>query len=366
LKSVIYFSDAPYFGGAEKYLLLLAENIQDFGFRPLFIINRKERLGKLVEKLESAGIDVFDVNINLPYSLNNVGKLIGIFRSTKSDILHLNLPGPYSAQYSLVAPIAKMAGIRKIVSTEHLPMVSPFRKGKILKSFGNLFIDRVITVSKDNVKHLEKKHGIKKKKISVIYLGIPDITVERDGAKERIGFSDKDIIVAVIGSLEERKGQKTALEVIEKLPVEYKLLLVGTGPLEKELKSMVENLGLVGRVHFMGYVDDISSVLSATDVLMVTSSLEATPFVVIEAMAAGVPVVANAIYGLTEMVEDGVTGLLVPPGDAVKTAEAVTSIASDRLVWEGMSAAAREFYNKRFKLERFVAETASVYDEVLG
>ncbi len=366
MKSVLYFSDAPYVGGAEKYLLLLAKHIGEFGYKPAFILDKEDRLKSLVKELEDEGIEVFGVDINLPYSPRGLPELTGLLRRIKPDIFHLNLSGPYSAKYGLVAPVARLCGVKRIVSTEHLPMVEPFFKGKFLKSVSNIFIDRVITVSENNVQFLVGKHGVKRGKVRVVYLGIPDIFPELRGGKKDFGLSDRDIVITMIASIEERKGHRVAIRALEVLPPNHHLLIVGTGPLEAELMDLVESLGMQERVHFLGYTADVSRVLAATDVVLLTSFLEATPYVLIEAMAAGIPVVASDIFGVGEIVEDSVTGILVPPGDAKRTAEAIRAIIQDGEKRERMSKAARERYLKHFRLESFVSETAAVYNELLG
>lgn len=366
MKRVLYFSDAPYVGGAEKYLMLLARSIRDFGYNPFFILNNKENLDALAGELKAYGIAVYGANIDLPGSLRGLPEFVRLIRKLSCDIFHINLPGPYSSRYSLVAPIAKLCGVRKVVSTEHLPMVEPFLKGKLLKSISNLFIDRVITVSENNVRFLVEKHGVKRDKVRVVYLGIPDIFPYLKGSREEFGLGQDDISISVIGSLEERKGQSVAVEALKMLPKNYHLLVAGTGPAENRLRHLVDELKLSERVHFLGYVDDIATVMGASDIVLLTSIMEATPFVLIEAMSAGIPVVASGVYGVGEIVKDSITGILVPPGDAKKTAEAIERIMSDQKLRKRMSKAARELYLSRFRIDRFASQTARIYDELLG
>jgi glycosyltransferase involved in cell wall biosynthesis len=105
--------------------------------------------------------------------------------------------------------------------------------------------------------------------------------------------------------------------------------------------------------------------MSQSDILVVPSLMEATPYVILEAMAAGRPVVASDIFGIPEQVEDGVSGILVPPGDDVSIAEAVQRLASDQVLMRSMGKAGRRIYEDRFTLRMSVAKTEAVYEELL-
>jgi len=365
LKRVVYFSDAPYFGGAEKYLLLLATGIGKHGYQPHFVLSNPDKILPLVNGLIKAGIDYRSVSLNLPFSASDVWKFVKLVKEIKPDIFHINLPGPWSSQYSLVAPIAKFSGASKVVSTEHLPMIEPFFKGKIIKRFSSTWVDRVITVSNDNVEHLIKKHGIARGKIRVIHLGIPDIPENLSVDRGEYRLKKDDFVIAIIGSLEKRKGHSLAFEVVSQLPEFCHLMVAGTGPMEKELMKLSNELRISGRVHFLGYVENVFRLLSISDALILTSSLEATPYVLIEALATGIPSVASDIFGIKEIVTDGKTGFLVTPEDVKGFVKAINRLIQEPELRKRMGMNARQDYLKRFTVERFISETISVYDELV-
>ncbi|MCK4236536.1 MAG: glycosyltransferase, partial [Candidatus Krumholzibacteria bacterium] len=227
---IAYFSDASYTGGAEKYLCFLASNIDRDLFDPVLIVNRNPALDTLRLWMEKEQIPVYDVSLNLPYSIGGVARLIGFLRRLRPDLLHMNLPGPFGSQYSLVAPLARLAGVRHVVTTEHLAMVSSFTKGKILKSFGTHWVDRVITVSNDNRFHLINKHGIPDGKIRVVHIGIPD--PGRQGPVDirgELGLTQDTFLLALVGILNERKGHRTVFDAMVGLPGRIHLVVVGEG-----------------------------------------------------------------------------------------------------------------------------------------
>jgi glycosyltransferase involved in cell wall biosynthesis len=329
---VALFTDAPYVGGAERYLHLLARGIEHHGFDPVLIAAGSGGLDRLKGEMRRDGFDVFETPLDLVRNPTSVYSVMRLFRDIEPSILHINLPGPFNAAYSLVAPIARFAGIRHIVTTEHLPMVPSFAKSRLLKGFSRRFVGMTITVSRDNVDHLVRLHGVPADRIRVVYNGIPDSrgtpVVDIRG---ELDLPVETFLVAVIGSLERRKGQVTLFGAMR----------------------------LISRKVHLG-------ILESVDLLAVSSTLEATPYVILEAMAAGLPVVASAIYGIPELVKAEETGILVEPEDESMMAEALDRIMKRGELAARFGQAARKRYEEFFTIERSVRETALVYRELLG
>jgi glycosyltransferase involved in cell wall biosynthesis len=363
---IVYFSDAPWFGGAEKYLLLLAAGLNREEFRPELIMNRNPRLEAFAASMAGAGVPVHEVSLDMPRSPAGIPHFITLLRRLRPSILHCNLPGPWSSQYSLVAPLARLAGVRHVVTTEHLPMVPPFAKGRLLRGFGSSWVERVITVSEDNVGYLGEYHGVPRERIRVVRIGVPEpARGESAGIREKLGISKEDFLCVMIGSLEERKGHARAFDALAALPASVKLLIAGVGQEERALRAKAVSLGLGRRVHFLGYRADVDALLSECDALVLTSTLEATPYVIIEAMASGLPVVASNVYGIPEIVRDGETGILVDPGARDEIVRAISILARDRDRVARMGRAARKRYEEMFRIDRCVEETQAVYRDLL-
>lgn len=364
---VALFTDAPYVGGAERYLHLLARGIEHHGFDPVLIAAGSGGLDRLKGEMRRDGFDVFETPLDLVRNPTSVYSVMRLFRDIEPSILHINLPGPFNAAYSLVAPIARFAGIRHIVTTEHLPMVPSFAKSRLLKGFSRRFVGMTITVSRDNVDHLVRLHGVPADRIRVVYNGIPDSrgtpVVDIRG---ELDLPVETFLVAVIGSLERRKGQVTLFGAMRLISRKVHLLVIGEGPDEGEYRETVSRYGLGERVHFLGHRDDVPGILESVDLLAVSSTLEATPYVILEAMAAGLPVVASAIYGIPELVKAEETGILVEPEDESMMAEALDRIMKRGELAARFGQAARKRYEEFFTIERSVRETALVYRELLG
>jgi glycosyltransferase involved in cell wall biosynthesis len=133
-----------------------------------------------------------------------------------------------------------------------------------------------------------------------------------------------------------------------------------------EMRDLASELGLAGRVRFLGYVADPAPVLAGAQLFVLSSRSEAFPRSVLEALRAGLPVVASAVGGIGEAVTDGVNGLLVPAGNPKPLAAALQRLLGDAPLRESMGATARATYERRFRLEYMVDSTAAIYATLLG
>lgn len=156
---------------------------------------------------------------------------------------------------------------------------------------------------------------------------------------------------------------KAMVEVGRRRP-EAELYLVGDGPRRAEIEELVRGLGLQARVHLLGSRDDVPQLLCKADCVLLSSDYEGCPLSVIEAMAAGVPVVASRLGGLREIIEHGVTGLLVEHDRPELLAEALEELFADQERARRLGEAGRKVAAKRFSRERMVAETFALYEEV--
>jgi glycosyltransferase involved in cell wall biosynthesis len=360
-RRIVFVSCADYAGGAEKYIELLASGLDRQRYEPVLITSGTPGLERLRSAVRDAGI-TNETTDGRPFSSAHGARLFhAILRKLRPDIVHINMPGPFDCSYGLTASLAGLAGAGQIVTTEHLPMVDTFAKAKFLRSIHMRRVSRFITVSEDNRRHLRDKHGVPVDRIRVVHNGIPD-PGRKEGRKET-GSGRIDLLVA--GALEERKGHRYLLSAMDRLPDSIHLSIAGDGPLRGELENKIATGRYGGRVTLLGRVDDMPGLISRSDILVVPSLLEATPYVILEAMAAGRPVVASAVFGIPEQVEDGVTGILVPAGDEGSLAEAILRISNERELMRRMGEAGRDRFENHFTLAVSAAKTAAVYEELL-
>ncbi|HEU5300098.1 MAG TPA: glycosyltransferase, partial [bacterium] len=187
--------------------------------------------------------------------------------------------------------------------------------------------------------------------------------------RETLGIPAGVPVVGMIGRLVPDKdpvGFVAAARAVAGVLPEARFLVVGDGPLRPRVQEAVEREGLAGVVIMTGERPDIPELLATMDVVVLTSRWEGMPMVVLEAMASARPVVAPRLGGLTEVIEDGVTGRLTPPGDERAIAEAVIALLRDAPARRRMGEQGRARVRERFSLERMVAQTLAVYREVRG
>ncbi len=360
-RRIVFISGAAYFGGAEKYIELLAGGLDRERYEPILVTSGTPGLERLRTAVMEKGVRSETTDGRSFASAAGARLFTGLLRRLRPDIVHINMPGPFDCSYGLPASLARLAGNGRIVTTEHLPMIGSFAKARIIRAIHMPHVSRFITVSEDNRQHLVEQHAVPQEKIRVVYNGIP--YPELNGAGKEAGGDMVELLVA--GALEERKGQMLLLSAMERLPERIHLSIAGEGPLRGEIESRIESSGAGGRVTLLGRVDDMPGLIARSDILVVPSLMEATPYVILEAMAAGRPVVASGIFGIPEQVEDGVSGILVAPGDEVSLADAVMRLAADETMTRSMGEAGRRIYEDRFTLTMSVAKTEDVYGELL-
>jgi glycosyltransferase involved in cell wall biosynthesis len=173
--------------------------------------------------------------------------------------------------------------------------------------------------------------------------------------------------VIALGRLSQQKRPDVAVEAFARVHgrlSESELLLAGRGPEEERVRELAGRLGVDGAVRFLGPRDDVPELLATASCLVLSSDYEGCPLSVLEAMAAGVPVVATRVGGVPELVDDGRTGLLVEPGRPDLLADALARLLSNPAEAAGLGAAAREEARARFSRERMLAAVERVYDEL--
>jgi glycosyltransferase involved in cell wall biosynthesis len=186
--------------------------------------------------------------------------------------------------------------------------------------------------------------------------------------RRTFGVQAQGLLVGTVGRLHPQKGFASLLAAVarvrERLPA-IRLLLVGGGALRRDLVARAEALGLAEVVIFAGSRGDVPEILAALDLFVLPSLWEGLPNAVLEAMAAGLPVVATAAGGTPEVVVDGETGLLVPPGDVTALAEAIERLLRDPGLRRKMGEAGRKRVEGHFTIEQTVAQTVALYETLL-
>ena len=233
--------------------------------------------------------------------------------------------------------------------------------------------DRVVAISTSQKHDLCYRYRIvAPSKVEILELGIElGQLLELDAEtrlREELGFAPNDVVFGYVGRFVPIKDLPTLIRAFGRAADQVsgaRLMLVGDGEMRGRLEAQVGGLNLQDRVRFTGWRSDLAEVYGAIDVGVLSSLNEGTPAALIEAMAAGKPVVATAVGGVEDVVTHGRTGLVVPPGDTERLASAMVQLATDTATRHKLGRAARGEIGVRFSPRRLVSEMSQLYDRVL-
>lgn len=209
-------------------------------------------------------------------------------------------------------------------------------------------------------------------KVEVVYNAVDwaqlQTTMTREETRAAAGIPADAVVAGIIARLTAQKAHHVLFDALAQTPAlsNVHLLVVGDGELRDELKRRVEGLGLTPRVHFAGARRDLGNVLAAIDVFVMPSLWEGLPLSLVLAMGAGLPVIATAVAGIPEVVQDGVSGRLVAPGDVAGLGAAMARVLGSVSERSLLGHAARAFVRPRFGVDGYVSSISAVYDRLLA
>jgi len=371
---VCFVSDAPFLGGAERYIGHIALGLDPSSFHASLVLRsgNDEALDSWSAELAHCGVDVRRAPMRVPFRPLDANGIYSALQDLCPDIVHVNMPGPYDGQMALAAPIARMAGARAVVTTEHLPMVERLWKRAFVKRFAYRYVDRVLTVCQANVPYLVKRQSVAPKKIRVVPNALAadygTATPGREELRREYSVPHESVVVAFLGNLLEHKGLYHVVEALREVPDKpWHLLVIGTGPEETRCRTLLEKSGLSERATFTGARDpsEVQSLLAGADLLTLPSRIEGMPYVILEAMASSLPVVATSVFGIPEMVADNETGLLVAPDDVGQLRDSLTRLIDDAGMRARFGAAARKRFEELFTIDHQIRSVEAIYRELV-
>jgi glycosyltransferase involved in cell wall biosynthesis len=362
--------------GIETHILTLAKGLKGSGVE--FVLAPLNK-GSFSEEVQSYVSEIIESDKKYRGDLGFIGRLAKRISAADVDIVHTHsFDGSFYGNRA-----ALQAGEKVIVNTVHtfetVAMVDVY-KSRIIRRLvcrQNLRLLKSASLLIAVCRPLEEKlihEGIDSDKIRVVPNGLdlPDFlksSPNQDSARRELGLKDGELAVGILGRVARVKNidvfLKAGKKVLDK-GVRVKFIIIGDGPLRGRMEALASKLGIQDSVRFVGWQAETGTILSALDLFVLCSQTETTSYALLEAMAMAKPTVATAVGGNTEVVEDGVTGLLVPPGDVDATSEAIFNLISDRDRSKQFGAAGKERVEREFSAGAMVDRTLEVYRELAG
>jgi glycosyltransferase involved in cell wall biosynthesis len=349
-------------GGAEQVVIRLAAALDRRRFDPIICCLNEP--GKFAAQAERAGIEVLPFHKRGPIDLKLVRSLAATFRNRRIDAVHTHLWG--ASVWGRIA--ARIAGVRRIIVTEH--------NVDSWKGPHHLLIDRFLAPSthalvavSEQVRNFYEGHSVGRGRWKVIYNGIDTalpLVRERGESYRALGIPNDAPVVGLVGRIVAVKAPELFLKAVALASKDVpglRALVIGDGPLRPEAEAHARRLGVEQRTVFTGLREDVPDLLAGMDVLVFSSTREGLSIAMLEAMAAGVPVVATRVGGNPELIDSGVSGFLVPSGDAPALAAHITDLLLDQSLAQRIRVAARRRVEERFSLAAMVAAYEALYDD---
>jgi len=360
-------------GGAARHFFDLAQGLTARGVQVVGIYSPHHLEANFRDRLNDPGMPpMHGLRMRRsvhPLDSTDLWKLMRLIRRLGPfDVVH----GHSSKGGALARMAARPLGIRSVYTPHAMITLDPTLSAWQRLLYGRIerWLSRhtaaIIAVSEDEASHV-RSLGIAPHKIQVVPNGIdrPNFS-NREQVRSQLGIAPDDSVIGFVGRLRTQKAPEVLLDAfataLGRRPNVH-LLMVGGGPLQTDLGRRIEALGLASQVKLLGDVV-ATRFMPAFDIFCLSSRYEAMPYVYLEALSAGLPIVSTRVGGATMCVEPDRNGLLVPPGDTPSLAAALTSLVDDRQLRQRFAAASQQLAG-RFTAQQMIDRTLGVYTSVL-
>src|SRR5205823_10527319 len=367
-RSILYFTNSTLWGGAEEHICGLLRKLSRRLFRAHLVCDptmyERFRVGT------PGHIDITPLAFSSPKHVAAAIRFARLLVREQFQIVHSHMF--WSSLFA--SPVAWASRVPIIVETLHGTEAwrTGWKANWTVDRATTRFVSKYIAVCESDARFLENKKQVPAQKIAIIHNGVDTrrFAVPQDARKAirpALGFTEADSVLIMVARLHPGKGHRVLLDAMRQLLHFYpklKLICLGEGEGEPELRALCESFGLAHCVRLVGYQKNVPEWLTAADVNVLPSFYEGLPLTILEAMACGLPTVASNVGGIPEAIEDGVSGLLVPPGDPHRLAEALSVLVRDVAMRGRFGHAARARVEQGFTFEQQISSTERMYLEL--
>ena len=365
MKNVLHLCESSSTGGAESVLISIVEGLDKKRYRSQVCLLSD---GWLKRELDRRGID--NAIVSQPHSVDPAW-LYRIYRLLKDRKIHVMHSHEFATNV-YASFLSRLTGI-PLVATIH---GKNYYGDRWRRRAAYRFVARhssMTVVSADLKRFVAETIGITPARLHVVHNGIDisryDLGDQHRAVRAELGVSDRQRVIGTVGNLFAVKGQTYLLKAcreVQRVFHDFVLLIAGEGDQLEPLRREASELGLAHNVRFLGFRNDVPLLLQAIDVFALPSLSEGLPLCILEAMAVRKPVVATNVGGVAEVVDEGLTGYLVPPRNPQAMAEKLISLLSNPRAAANMGEIGRRKVEEGFRLEKMVRQYESMYDGLLA
>lgn len=375
---LLWLIDTLHVGGAEALVMSFARSYDRERYELYVAALSRRGENRMEQELRAVGVNTINFGARNLRDARAFRRLLHFVHEQRIDLVHAHLT--YSAVWA--AALSRLTNVPSVVSLHVAPSATQavetgavrrrliVLKDRLMRFAVARWASRVVMVSAGLRDVYLAGGGLPPEKIRVVHNGIDVARFRRDRGEARrqleqdLGVPAGAPIAVTVSVLRAAKGVEVLLEAVRQVPTAF-FVIVGDGPMQAEWMELARATGVDDRVRWAGYRSDVENVLAGCDLFVHPSLDDAFPTVLLEAMAAGLPVVASRVGGIPEIVDDGETGLLVPPGDAAALAQAIQATLGDAARHGRMRDQARRRAD-RFSTSAWQERLTAVYDEVLA
>jgi len=301
--------------------------------------------------------------------LGGLARLWKLLRSEKPQVVEA-----FTHDSNMLAlPLAWMAGVPVRIATHHGVIVTlPNWRRRIHTWMINIGLAYRIVAVSDLTRQKSLEEGIRADKIQVIVNGIEPISLDgynKSSIRREIGFAENDLVLISIGRLVYPKAHENlifAIPDVLKQNEHVRVGILGDGELRDSFEKLIDSLGLRNKVRLFGTQENVPMYLAAADIFVLPSRSEGLPLALLEAMSAGLPVIATRLEGFDKVVEEGVHGLLVPVEDSQALAKAILQLSPDSDQCRKMGEAARKHILENYSIDQMCQQYLRMMEQGLG
>ncbi|MDJ0774219.1 MAG: glycosyltransferase family 4 protein [Mastigocoleus sp. MO_167.B18] len=362
MKILFIITRADTVGGAQVHVRDLAIYLNQQGHKVLVITGIFGLYNTVLKNngVESIACDTFIQKISPLQDWQTLHFLIKTIRKFKPDVVttHSSKAGILGRLASKLTNTPCVFTAHGWAFTEGIP--EPSRSiYQWIERLTEPLADKIICVSeRDRIIGINS--GIRSDKLLTVHNGMPEISNELKASQN----SSDDIKIFMVARFDKQKDHLTLIKAFQTISG-AQLNLVGDGPNFEEIKNYVNQIGIPERVNFLGFRDNVAEILPQADIFTLISNWEGFPLTIIEAIRAGLPVVASDVGGVAEAIIDGSTGYLIPRGDVEVLRNRLQKLVEDEKLRKDMGNLARQRYESEFTFQHMFEKTFEVYEKVL-